>query len=246
MADTFSTEPALEAAPFDAAAALACARVVAQRQVEMLGQLAEIGLNLAGALERQVLAEDPAAAEPVPRGDVGLTYSRIARAVRMTLALQSKVLEDHIAREQGAEAARQRAQNDGLEARRTRIGNIVARAMDDETPDGDTAEAEAQFRERFENLAGDIYECLQDEDAYGDILQRPMGEVVALVCKDLGLQPDWDRWAAEPWAIAEAASGAPGSPFARRGEGTEGAFTLNWRTGKARAPPLAGELSRSD
>ena len=35
-------------------------------------------------------------------------------------------------------------------------------------------------------------------------LDRPFGEVVALICKGLGMKPDWDAWADEPWAQVEA------------------------------------------
>ena len=34
-------------------------------------------------------------------------------------------------------------------------------------------------------------------------LDRPFGEVVALICKGLGMKPDWDAWANEPWARHE-------------------------------------------
>ena len=40
-----------------------------------------------------------------------------------------------------------------------------------------------------------------------------MGELVALICRDFGLEPNWDALAQEAWAQAEIASGAPGSPF---------------------------------
>ena len=47
----------------------------------------------------------------------------------------------------------------------------------------------------------------------GDVRQRPVGELVALICRDLDLDPDWTRLAEEAWAKEEIASGVPSSPF---------------------------------
>ncbi|MDB5459102.1 MAG: hypothetical protein JWO72_843, partial [Caulobacteraceae bacterium] len=55
---------------------------------------------------------------------------------------------------------------------------------------------------------------LDDEDLYGDVLARPFSEVVADICRDLGLDPDWSRLAQEPWARAEIDSGQAGGPLA--------------------------------
>ena len=56
-------------------------------------------------------------------------------------------------------------------------------------------------------------------------MSRPIGEIVALICKDLGLEPDWGRLAQEAWAQAEIADGDPGSPFAP------------WMTQRPQPPP---------
>ena len=45
-------------------------------------------------------------------------------------------------------------------------------------------------------------------------LKRPFGEVVALICKGLGMTPDWETWSAEPWAQEEIRTRAPTSPYA--------------------------------
>ena len=56
-------------------------------------------------------------------------------------------------------------------------------------------------------------ERLDNDDIYGLVATRPLGELVAMICDDLGLQPDWNHLAAEAWAQAEIESGAQGSPF---------------------------------
>jgi hypothetical protein len=45
-------------------------------------------------------------------------------------------------------------------------------------------------------------------------LDRPFGEVVALICKGIGMTPDWEAWATEPWALEEIRTRPPGSPYA--------------------------------
>ena len=62
-------------------------------------------------------------------------------------------------------------------------------------------------------IAKEAAERLDDDDIYGLAASRPVGELVAMLCRDLGLEPDWDALAAEAWAQAEIDSGAAGSPF---------------------------------
>ena len=77
-----------------------------QLRMAMTHELAEIGMDLARALRAEVMArvsgvenaEGDAVSAPVFGGDVGLVYSRIARAVRMTLALEAMIDGDVQAR----------------------------------------------------------------------------------------------------------------------------------------------------
>ena len=84
----------IDAAP-PANAPVTPARTLAEQQLAMLTRLAEIGLNAAAAVERRALALAEASGEAGPIGtDPGLAYARIARAVRMTIALQSRLLKE--------------------------------------------------------------------------------------------------------------------------------------------------------
>lgn len=143
-----------------------------------------------------------------------MAHSRIARAVRLTVALQSKVMKEALALEQGvgeAKASKAEARPilapadpDPAHERRRRIDRVVRRVI----------EAEEDDEDEVERLSGEAWERLEDEDVYGDVLARPMGEIVARVCEDLGLSPDWTRLAKEAWAVEEARAAHPGSPFA--------------------------------
>lgn len=173
-------------------------RPLVERQLQVLGRLAEAGLEVAVAVERQARAADDGAALQ----GLAMAYARAARAVRMSILLQSRLIEDLKAREAEAEDP-EFERSEGHKLRVERIVGRVARAAfgDDE--------------ETVERLAGEAAERLDDEDLYGEVVSRPVGELVALICRDLGLDPDWNRLAEEAWARAEMEGGDPRSPFAR-------------------------------
>jgi hypothetical protein len=189
------------AAPAPADLAVA-PRAVIVRQLEMLGELAELGLDIARAIARQATSETPGAAQVV-KGDVSLAYARVARAVRLTLALRSRLLQDLQAWDEVAERHLRGGRLNAARARKARIGRILDRVIDAEA--GDDGEGD--------RLAGEVRERLEHDDIYGDVLARPVGELVAMICRDLGLSPDWVRLAEEAWAQDEIEGGQAGSPF---------------------------------
>jgi hypothetical protein len=190
---------------------------VLRRQVGLLEQLAQSGLRLALAIEGQVTG--PSGAEAAQGHDpeiLAMAFSRVSRAVRLACLLQSKLIRD--AEEARREADRQQRMQDdrdridankGRRERKARVEAIVERVAWTETEDED----------RTESLLAEAAERLDSDDIYGDVLDRPMGELVALICRDLGLEPDWDGLAQEAWALDEIASGDPGSPFAAQALG---------------------------
>jgi hypothetical protein len=146
------------------------ARAQVERQMAMLDRLAEIGMEIAEEAGRQARA--PATDRPLV--DPGLTYARAARAVRLTIALQQRLAKDL--------AGLGRAEAD---ARRTRIHRLVERAIEGECDDADG----------IEQLCDDARESLREYEDLDDFADRPLGEIVALICKDLGLSTD--AWAGE-------------------------------------------------
>ena len=182
-------------------------RPLVERRLQVLGELAEIGLEVARAVERQARAAGP----DVDLKRLSMAYARAARAVRMTVALQSRLSEALKARE--AAAAEQRAEAEAeaddalaarLETQKVRVAGIVERVLEAEHEDYDEVSRLVLKAERL----------LDDESLYDDILSRPIGELVACICRDLGLSPDWPRLAEEAWAKKEIESGVEGSPFA--------------------------------
>ena len=91
-----------------------------ERHLHMLAELAEIGMDLAREVRRQALdtSEDaPSAA------DLALTFSRIARAVRQTVALESRLAEPPQPRH--AERALSVSDRWRSARRRRQVGEIV-------------------------------------------------------------------------------------------------------------------------
>ena len=103
-----------------------------------------------------------------------------------------------------AEAHQDNARRDLQDVRKGRISRIMERVV---KAGHDDAEA-------VERLTGEADDRLDDDGLIGDVLARPVSEIVALICKDLGLDPDWTRLAEEAWARDEIDSGAAGAPFA--------------------------------
>jgi hypothetical protein len=158
------------------------------RQLQVLGRLAEAGMEMIEALVDQAKG-----GEAVVQGDVAMAYNRVARAVRQTIMLQSKLIEALQEHETGRAGRKAAA--------RASAAAIVRGVIDDER----TSDAE-----RAERLAAEAAERLREED-FGDLLVRPFGEAVADIVRDLGLSPDWLALA-EHCAVAEAAlAGKPGA-----------------------------------
>jgi hypothetical protein len=161
-----------------------------ERQIAVLGEIAEIGLSIAREIEAQLTAREMAPEK------AAIAYGRVARAVRLTIALQSRLVAE--ARDLAPGALHEQRQ-----ARRAQVNRIVRRVVGEGTRDVDICVYRwGQARERLEH-----------DDIYGDLLSRPASEIVAAVCQDLGVAPDWARLAKEAWAREEIATGAPGAPL---------------------------------
>jgi hypothetical protein len=222
MLDRSPTPPA-DAAPQDH---FAWTQTLLIRQVERLEELSISALRLAQAIERQATAEPSGLAEdaaakagaeapgaPVSLDAAALSFSRVARAMHTTALLQLRLIEDmgkardrHETRaEADHDAAIQERLKDPDWEHKMRVEGIVARVAKPKLGDDDDA---------LNRLMAEAHDRLDDDDIYGDVITRPVGELVALVCRDLGLDPDWPSLAEEAWAREEIESGPPpGSPF---------------------------------
>jgi hypothetical protein len=135
----------------------------------------------------------------VLRTDLG-AWLRIGRWLRIALLL--KVHINNGALDGPREPRKVRAQSDAAE-----------KAFDPQ------ALLAAELRSFQQELKG-LFAFERDDQAKRELaeaqayLDRPFGEVVALICKGIGMTPDWDAWASEPWAQEEIRTQPPGSPYA--------------------------------
>ena len=179
----------------------------AQRQLALLDELADIGMVMARALRDEVLGADPGV---VDAKAVGQGYAAIAKAVRQCFWLQQKLSAGEVERQ--AEAAHKRLWAPKPEParprhpRRDKLVEVMADLIDRKAGDtqADLDDMESEFCERLED--------------YGerDFERRPLSAIIAEICMALDVQPDWDLWADQDWAVEEAQTNSPGSPYAER------------------------------
>jgi hypothetical protein len=159
------------------------ARALIEGQLAMLSRLAQIGMEIAEACGRQAANDKPG--ETMPRRDPGLVFARVARAVRMTIALQSRLAKDLAALDRAddlAEVARK-------DVRRMRLRRLVGQAVSAGIAPDDKRDENA-IEDEIDRLSDEAYERLTDAED-GDLMGRPFEEVVSGICADLGLSPDW-------------------------------------------------------
>lgn len=166
------------------------ARPLFEQQINLLGELAEAGMAVATTIRDQVVAGE---------GDIVTlagAYDRVARAVRMAILLQSKLIKQLL------DWDRQTA---NLAAPQGRREAEIQRAA---------AERDREHAEHIERLVGQAGERLDQDDIYKEVNSRPVSELIAGICRDIGLDPDWPRRTQEAWLRKETAGADGRSPFA--------------------------------
>jgi hypothetical protein len=193
----------------------------AARYGRMLRRLAEIGMNAAEALDLAIAAEaaearrrlaaanpeadeappettdpEPAAANPAGAknlADAALTLARVGRCVRQTIMLDDRLIAEFRARAkaEAAEAVERAVAATAERRKRSRIevDRVVKEAI----------RAEAGDRSEFDHLIRLLKTRMGENDIYEDLGRKPIEDIVVRLCRDLQLDPDWDRWQGEEW-----------------------------------------------
>jgi hypothetical protein len=167
----------------------------AQRRLRILQELAEIGMELARAVQAKALAPGVEAAVSL---DLVLSFTRIARAVRQTIALEARLERDgRTAVSEGAQC-RAREDRERRHDHKTKVGRLVERAID--------ADASG---EEADNLYADLHERLEDADDLAGFADRPVSEIVAHICRELGVAPPPALWDEADWGAAGGGASGP-------------------------------------
>lgn len=202
----------------------------AVRQLGVLADLTDLAMDLARLTRVQAFDQAAACAAGAPPmaaqvgGDIGLTFTRIARCVRLTVSLEAALARDV----EDAERLRGHVRGD-----RAATAPAAPRAP---VPAPDTA------RPRRERAEAEV----ETAEAPDDALDRDPAEVVAEVCAELGAPMTWALWR-DGAATAETPRTPRPEPLtpARSSAGPLGVGVLDrpppartrWRTSAARTLP---------
>jgi hypothetical protein len=215
----FHTSPVTHADPAEAPDP---AIVRAERRLRMLEKLAQLEMDLAEALQRQAIAAanptppaqpDAAAASapgaaPETAGELSAGFARIARSLRLTLALQARAEEQLRALRAGVAAdaeawrfaTRKREVDEAAARKRDRRNTVEVLVIE-------AAEREVEDEEALWGVLEALEERLDEDAAYEHLERAPLRETVERLCADLELTPDWSLWEGEGWT--------PKAPFSR-------------------------------
>ncbi len=210
LQNAFMSEPAPD---LDAPETPDVAMLVAERQLRLLQELSEIGMDLARALRDKAVADAATpggetgaeAAKPTVKPiDPAAAFAGLSRAIRLTLMLETRAAEALKAIRAGvaievqarrASTARQAeaAVEQRRDAHRQRVERLVRNVADREIDDID----------ELEDLHEALAERLDDDPAYRDLDRLPLRETVERLCADLQITPDWSRWVGDDWIPEE-------------------------------------------
>ena len=203
--------------------------------MRMLRRLEEIGMARAERLHRQSEDEakshraeaaaapdaaDPDRAKPDrPKSElanIDMALQRVTRVIRQCMMLSLRFYNERLEREKQAAADHAVVEKKRKERRKQQIERVVKQAIEREA-----AEREQQCEDEDEDDDFDLYglqralsERLDEDDIERDLDRCPRGELIARICRELGIEPDWDLWRQHDWALEEARLKPPGSPYA--------------------------------
>ncbi len=158
----------------------------------VLHRLIDIGVTIAGRLEEQAATQDHPTPSPA---DIAAAYEGISRAVRRTITL-ARHLDEPVSK-----ATAQPTPPDRTAARKT-----IIRVVEDEIErvcGDDAAAVHAELRER-----------LDAPDLDDDLRHLPVQDIIARICRDLGIAEDfglnlWKRRTPEDLAELAARAAQP-------------------------------------
>jgi hypothetical protein len=141
---------------------------MAERQGRVLAELAELGLDLARDLKARALA----AGRREDAEGLALAFHRVSRSVRLTLALESRLVRERqeAAKVRRAEVAR------AVQARKAQVQATLARQV--------YGERESDEAER---LLDELDERLEEAVLYETFAEGPVEACIARIRADLGL-----------------------------------------------------------
>lgn len=188
-----------------------------QRRIQMLDELARMGLEMAEALLKR------SAAPPLPGDEpVDVAFARLSRAVRMSLTLRTRLETERAARREANQAvvhaqaaARSLASARPSPAKAARVLDRIRarRGEARKAAAGEIAEAAILARAALASSNLDVarlkarlaarLDDRSDAEAFAD---APMGELAQRLCRQIGFRFDARLWSEDEW-LASAVKG---------------------------------------
>jgi hypothetical protein len=192
--------------------------------MEMLQHLTSWGMDAAQACaglmtasgwrSKAVICEEggvwspESAKQVVMRGhrDAADAFHTVTRALRLTMALETATAERLSDLRNGVDKRRGKAEEAAVAGEppepaedadasmgvyRDTVRELVSEAIAAEITDDESLARE---------MRGQLRERLSERDLFGPLMYRPLREVVARICDDIGLAPDWSRWEGDGWS----------------------------------------------
>jgi hypothetical protein len=184
-----------------------------ERKLRILERMTERGMEIIDAVADRACAEAKAPPESPKGRDPIEAYARISRTMRFNMVLDTR-LADYLA---ALVAGGPDVEFWPLRARQNRrpgappeddLGEMgpreLARANVLEIVDPDSYD-----EDECERIYEELDERLYEYERYDEFLDLPMQDLVELICKDLGVKPNWERWQGENWPAWRKTKPAP-------------------------------------
>ena len=195
--------PTLDLDPGGAAGALL------DRQVEMLGELAQLGLDLARAVAGHVQYQIKSSQDGWNFGfpaDPGAAFAKIAQAVRRSLALQAYLLAGGAAGETGLFAKPKALVS--LPAPKPAV--LTDKTEGRKGQGGQDREGPADDRDPIFDIRRDLGALLDQPVRLSEAVSRPLSPEVAQCCEAMGLDPERLEFTEQGWVVLAAANDPAG------------------------------------
>ena len=185
-------------------------------------------MEIAAERARRALAADAAPDADAAADRSDLAFQRSGRSLRFCITLSDKLHADRLERDK--KLASDAAFEVGLRKTRLKrkverlVGEAIRHQVEKETERLTESEGESEsydeseFDEEDESdredaLLAALAERLADEDIEQDLGRCPTSEILGRLCGNLKIQPLWQLWGGEHWALEEARRKVPGSPY---------------------------------
>ena len=180
------------------AAALGMARVEAAKQLTAARQSADPDK----APLHDAAFYDPLHYDPTPEQE---RFERMARTVRMILGLRARLLLDLAAWEKRVADAAAALEQRLAEDRKTRRAELKGKAT---IIVGEVVEKAFGRSAAIDSILP-VSRWFDERQEFAGLFDRPIGELVAMICRDLNLQVDLRLWQKRPWGADAMAAAAP-------------------------------------